>query len=335
MLLSFAFRYPANTQASRPVLLHSGDSALTCASNRYEAHSFLRILFMGENYRKQWQQPVTLPVFRLSETSFRITELGGGQQTKSLKLTDNAGKAWALRTIDKDVSGAIPVWLQSSFAQKLKQDQISASMPYSSLLIGELADALGINAAKPTIYLVADDTALGTYRQIFAHSVCMLEERDPHFATTVTTADVLRQVQHDNRFLIDQRLWLKARLFDMLINDWDRHYDNWRWGLVDSAGLHFYKAIPRDRDWAFYCSDGLLPKLLRLTTDRFLINFSPQVKYVKSLNAKAYYMDAAFLNGLDARDWEKSVVELQSALTDEAIERAVKKLPPAIFASLG
>jgi hypothetical protein len=29
--------------------------------------------------------------------------------------------------------------------------------------------------------------------------------------------------------LRDEDEYIKARLFDMLIGDWDRHYDQWRW----------------------------------------------------------------------------------------------------------
>jgi hypothetical protein len=29
--------------------------------------------------------------------------------------------------------------------------------------------------------------------------------------------------------MFDEDEYIKARLFDMLIGDWDRHYDQWRW----------------------------------------------------------------------------------------------------------
>lgn len=311
------------------------DSVVTCASERYQPHSFLRTVFMGKNYRSAWAQPVTLPVFRLSQTTYRIIELGGGMQTKSLKLEDSQGRAWALRTIDKDVSGAMPPLLRNSFAQKLTQDQISAAMPYAVLVIGPLARSAGVRAAQPTIFFVADDTALGPYRSIFANTVCMLEERDPGFDTTIDTETLLRQVQKENSAVVDQKALLKARLLDILIADWDRHFDNWRWGCRDSAGLHIFDAIPRDRDWAFYASNGFVPKLMRLVALRFLINFSDKPRHIKNLSAKAHLFDGVFLNGLSADDWRSGIRELQQSLTDEAIETAVKNLPPPIYASLG
>jgi hypothetical protein len=333
LVLVYLIQYPAQAQVSHPSFRYvSKDSVLTYASDHYKAHSALRYFLMGKNYRKEWEQPVTLPVFRLSETSFKILELGGGMQTKSLKLQDSLGKQWALRTVDKDVSGAMPKLLRNSFVQKLSQDQISAAMPYGVLIIGSLAKSAGITAAQPTVYFVADDTAFGKYQAIFANTVCMLEERDPGFETTVTTEAVLRQVQRSNDTLVDQKALLKARLFDMMIADWDRHYDNWRWGLKDSGGLHYYEAVPRDRDWAFYHNTGLIPKLVRLAALRFLINFQEKPRYIKSLSAKAHIFDALFLNATTTADWKEAIHQLQQSLSDKAIEEAVQQLPAAVYA---
>ncbi|WP_121352443.1 hypothetical protein [Flavisolibacter nicotianae] len=327
-----AFRCIVAAQFSHPAFHYTGsDSVVVNASNRYKAHSFLRHWLMGKNYRSEWEQPVTLPVLRLSATPFRIIELGGGMQTKSLKLEDDKGKTWALRTIEKDVSGAMPPLLKNSLAQKLTQDQISAAMPYGVLVIGPLAKAAGIRAAQPTIYFVADDTALGPYRSIFANTMCMLEERDPGVETSIDTETLLRLVQKENSAVVDQKALLKARLLDMLIADWDRHYDNWRWASRDSAGLRFFEAIPRDRDWAFYSSNGLVPKLMRLVALRFLINFQEKPGYIRSLSSKAHLFDGVFLNGLAAEDWRTAIHELQQLLTDKAIENAVANLPASIL----
>lgn len=331
-ILVCLLHWSALAQISHPPFQYkSKDSVVTVVSDRYQPHSFLRYFFMGKNYRKEWAAPVTLPVFRLSETSFKVVELGGGMQTKSLKLEDKDGKAWALRTIDKDVSGAMPRLLKNSFAQHLTQDEISAAMPYGVPVVGALAKTLNIRAAQPVIYFVADDTALQKYSVIFANTVCMLEERDPGFETTIETESLLRKLQKDVHVVVDQKALLKARLLDMLIADWDRHYDNWRWGSRDSLGLTFFEAVPRDRDWAFYYSNGLVPKIMRFAALHFLVNFSQKPRQITNLSKKAHILDGMFLNGLNEDDWRTSVLELQQTLSDEAIEAAVKTLPPSIF----
>src|SRR5215203_518070 len=111
------------------------DSVTLSASLKYKNPSFFKRLFLGKNYRTAWETPVTLPVFRLAHKGFTIKELGGGQQTKSLRLLDKSGNEWALRTVDKDVEKAMPPKLQNTLAEKVTQDMISAAHPYAPLTI--------------------------------------------------------------------------------------------------------------------------------------------------------------------------------------------------------
>lgn len=334
--IACALRYPASTQVPPPAFRYtSPDSVETHASDQYKASSFLRTVLMGKNYRKAWEQAVTLPVFRLSQTRFKVTDLGGGKQTKSLHLLDEKGKEWGLRSLEKDVTPSLSSFFQHTVMQDFMQDQVSSSMPYGSLIVGSLAQSMKITAAKPSYFFVADDPALGPYKQFFANRVCMLEERGPGFDSTVNTETVLRQIQRTNNFLIDQKALLKARLLDMLVADFDRHHDNWRWGVADSGNTHYYKAIPRDRDWAFYQSKGLVPRMATFAALHFLVNFNEKPARFGKLNRKAYFFDGAFLNTLNAGDWHTSIHQLQQDLTNDAIETAVKALPPAVFSIYG
>lgn len=336
LVFVYALQWPVKAQVSHPPYRPVGaDSVETIVSDRYKAQSFLRHILMGKNYRTVWRQPVTLPVFRLSQSGLKIEELGGGMQTKSLKLEDKNGTEWALRTLDKDVGGALSGFMQGTLAEKVAQDQVSAAMPYAPVVIGPLAKSAGVRAANPKIYFVAEDTALGEYNSIFAGTICMLENRDAGFEDTDNTEDMLRKIMKTNTHLVDQRALLKARLLDMIIADWDRHFDNWRWGEHDSAGLTYYHAIPRDRDWAFYFSNGLVPKFARLVALRFMINFSKNLNYIESVNHKGRRLDEIFLHGLDAATWRETIRQLQHDLDDHAIEQAVRNLPPSVFALIG
>lgn len=328
----------ASAQDSAPIAIRyaTQDSVVTFASSLYQPNSFLRRLLMGTNYRKAWQVNVTLPVFFFSRSGFQIKELGGGMQTKSLHIIDSLGKEWALRTVDKDVSAAFSPGLRRTLIQKASQDFISAAFPYGAPVAGELVNAVGVHAARPQLVVVADDTALGPFRSLFANSICMLEERDPGFDSTDNIETTVANITQSSSYKIQQPLLLKARLLDMIMADWDRHADNWRWGLKDSAGLNYYYAIPRDRDWAFFQSKGLLPKLVQFSGGmRCFINFSPDVKNIKNLSWKAWTLDKNFLNEMDAAAWETAIQEVQTMLTDSIIEEAVKKMPASVYAMQG
>jgi hypothetical protein len=307
------------------------DSVVTFASLKYQPHSIFRKILMGSNYRKEWEQYVTVPVFHFTGSGFKILELGGGMQTKSLRLSDSSGKIWSLRTVDKQVSLNLDASLQNSLGREIAQDLISSGFPYAVPLAGELAFAAGINAARPKVFFVADDEAFGEMRSIFSNSLCTLEERDPGFDKSFATEEMYEKLLSGNNYKIEQRVLLRARLFDILIGDWDRHEGNWRWGLKDSAGFNYYHAVPRDRDWSFYHSGGILPHLAQLAHNtQYFISFKAHLKRVKELSYKSWMFDRSLLNELMAADWQSEIRRLQSLLTDSAIQKAVDVLPKEI-----
>ncbi len=336
-LLCHVLFFASAQNSAQPAFAYTiKDSVVTFAGLHYQPNSFLRRLLMGSNYRDAWKEYVTLPVFYFSRSGFRIEELGGGMQTKSLQMVDKQGKEWALRTVDKDVSAALPSGIRKTLVQKASQDFISASFPYGAPLAGALANAVGVPSAKPQLFFVADDSALGPYRQLFANTICMLEEREPGFDSPDNIKTTVDNIRQSSLYKIQQPLLLKARLLDMIMADWDRHSDNWRWGIKDSAGLKYYHAIPRDRDWAFYQSKGFVPKLVQLSGGmRCFINFSLEVKKIKNLSWKAWTLDKNFLNEMGAADWEEAIRDVQALLTDSVIETVVRKMPASIYAMHG
>ena len=303
------------------------------ASNQYSDPSFFKRVVLGSNYRKEWETQVKLPVFRITKLGLVIKELGGGMQTKSLQMEDAQGKKWALRTVEKDVTPNLPKSLQGTFVEAVLQDMISAAHPYAPLTVPTLASAIGVVVPNPKFYYVPDDPALGEYRSLFAHTVCMLEEREPtpDNSETENTPDALEKFVEKNSNRVMQKQVLKARLLDMLIADWDRHADQWRWGIKDSAGAKFFYAIPRDRDQAYFQSNGLLVKIARQFVLKHFVGFRDNLLKIKHLNFKSWKFDQTFINDLTKDEWRETITEVQNNLTDNVIDNAVKKLPPEVY----
>jgi hypothetical protein len=328
----------ANAQTNIPVTLPytTTDSAVTSISTQYGAGAIKRFL-MGKNYRKTWSTPVKLPIFYLSQSDLQILDLGGGMQTKSLRLKDKAGKEWMLRTVDKDVSAGVKKALRNLGVKNLMQDMISALYPYSQIIAGQLAKAAHIKAADPQLFLVADDKAFGAYLPLFAHKVCSLEEREPtpDGSSTHATEKVLEEIKKKHTCQVLQKQVLQARLLDMLIGDWDRHADNWLWGSLDSANTKYYYVIPKDRDNALFYSDGLVLQLFHHTIWPFYTGFTSKSSHLKQLNYKAWEFDKTFLNELDADTWQQAIQTLQQLVSDSIIEASIKILPPSVYAMDG
>ena len=111
------------------------DSITIAVEPAYDSVSgFHRFLF-GENYRKEWAMPVKMRIVYLSKEKggMKITEKGGGNQTKSLRLADPNGKEWVIRSIQKYPERGLPPNLRKSIAKDILQDQVVTSHPFAGL----------------------------------------------------------------------------------------------------------------------------------------------------------------------------------------------------------
>ena len=232
---------------------------------------------MDKNYRKEWSTPITLKVFniRKEKGGLTIESLGGGKQTKSLRLIDKTGKEWTLRSIDKDPEKAIPENLRHTLAQDIVQYLVSASYPYAPYIVPGLSQATGVLSTHPTFFFVPDDPAFRIYQPMFKKTVCILEEENQQQMLRIykTTAKVINKLIDDHDNHVDEFAYLKARLLDNIIGDWDRHFDQWKWGTADTGKGKLYYPIPRDRDQAFFNSDGLLINYLAKNQYKYLQGF--------------------------------------------------------------
>ena len=313
-------------------------------SDRYANDNKQYKYWLGDNYREAWEAPVEMPVFNIGKEhgGLEIVKLGGGNQTKSLRLEAKDGRQYVLRSLDKYTEKLLPSGLYGTLAADVLQDQISAANPYGAFAIPPLADAAGIYHANPKLVYIPDDPRLGNYQQLFAGLPVLYEERpndeasaDKHFGggeKIEGTPDLIELLHEDNDEVVDQEFALKNRLFDMLIADWDRHEDQWRWVRFDKEPKgHYWRPIPRDRDQAFFVNEGLFGWF---ASRKFALpnteGFDEHMDFPPGFNASARFFDRTFLNGLDWEDWKKQIDKLQSELSDQVIQDAFKVWPDTI-----
>ena len=317
-------------------IMHFEDSVTVAVNANYLDVSSFHKFILGRNYRKHWAMPVHLKVFRIDKENggYTITGIGGGKQTKSLSLKDKDGNEWKLRTVDKNPEGLVAQELKSLVPQEIIQDMISAEHPYAALAIPALAEAAGVAHTSPTYYYVPDDPALGIYQTDFAKKVCLLERDDPtsNEDKTKSTAKIIDKILEDSKNHIDQEAVLRARLLDMMIGDWDRHFDQWKFGTNDTGAGKLYYPVPRDRDEAFFNSNAPFFRTLSLAALPFLQGFKKHFYNIKWFNWEERNFDRLFMNNLDADAWKRIIKDFQANETDSVINNAVKQMPPKIYA---
>ena len=302
---------------------------------------------MGKTYRAEWGVEVDAPVLLLDQFEGGLTPIqqGGGFQTKSLRLENSEGRQWVIRSIDKEVTKIVPPALRNTFVRSFVQDGISAAHPYAAFAIPQLAEAAQIYHANPKFVWLPKQKSLGDYNLEFSDRLYLFEERPGGEMTghltyggaskSVNTPELVEKLFKNSKHIVDQKYVLRARIFDLLIGDWDRHDDQWRWGIYEDSeypGKKVYRAIPRDRDQAFFKNDGFLNYISsRPFFNPALRKFEKEINNISGLAYNARHFDRHFLSQLDEKDFIAAAKFLQDNITDQVIDEALSSWPKPIY----
>lgn len=310
----------------------------------------------GQRYRKYFGTEVLAPTVNLDTLygGLKPVRKGGGHQSKSLRLVDNDGKEYVMRALRKNAvqylqavafkDKYIEGQFNDTYTEKLLMDVFTGSHPYAPFAVGTLSDAVGIYHTNPILYYVPKQNALRDYNSEYGDELYMIEERasDGHGQlesfgysnTLISTDDLLKNLRKNDDHYVDEQAYVRARLFDMLIGDWDRHEDQWRWAVFkDDDGNHMYRPVPRDRDQAFsIMADGFL---LNIATSlvpalRLMQSYDEELRSTKWFNLEPYPIDMALINNADRTLWETQVKYIQKNLTDSIIDKAFTFFPEEV-----
>ncbi|NEM98343.1 hypothetical protein [Pontibacter burrus] len=325
------------------------DSVTVQAGKHYKRGAIHR-LFWGTHYRPVWTAPVTVPVLDLKTVKggLKFEKLGGGFQTTSMTLSDSTGFTYALRSLDKDPVSVVPAVWHKTFVANILRDQTSAINPYGALMVPPLAEAAGIPHSTPKLYYVApNDTSFGEHSERFSNNIFMLEEKyDGKEAITpalgdavdiVSSKKMLNKMFEEDDHFIDQQTFAKARLLDILMNDWDRHEGQWEWAEYKKGKNTIYRPIPKDRDNVFYrFQDGIIPWIFsRNWAIRKFESFDEDINDVYALAMNSEFLDERALSQVTREQFDSVAVLLQKQITDDVIQEAVRQLPPSVYAIEG
>lgn len=290
----------------------------------------LRQRFFGTNYRAAWGMPIEVEVLDLGREGGGLTPVMkvGRLQTRGLALRGDDGRSYTFRELDKDPTKALPPELQNTAVADIAQDQISANFPGASVAANRLAQAIGLLQVVPRFVVMPDDARLGQFREEFAGLVGTLQEYPTPGTFDATEIidgremwDRLTAASTDR---LDTRVFLRARLVDLLLGDWDRHLDQWRFARI--PGSEHWQPIPEDHDEAFSSFEGLAMGMVRDKEPKF-VTFGSKYASLEGLGWNSRSIDRRLLVGLDLDAWRQVAAELQTSVTDEIIEHAINGLP--------
>lgn len=320
--------------------------SVTVIPGSYYGRSKLANLFLGKKQRALWTEPVRVPVFSYTDThgGMEPFEVGGGEQTISIKLKDPQDRKWALRSMNKDQKSALPRFFRWTFLRFLIRDQVASANPYGQLAVPALADAIGIHYTNPQLYLIPYDESQGDYNVRMAGRLAYLEENlnsswknRERFGSPkdIVNTEEMLEMQQEEVTPIDTLLFLKSRLFDMLISDWDRHEGNWEWALSKEKDGRIFEPIPKDRDNAFFQFDeGLVSHITLIFVPKFQ-SFRKDFGKVSGLMHQSRELDRNILSGVKRERFKQVAEEIRQQLTSDVIENAFRRYPPNVYKLVG
>jgi hypothetical protein len=337
--LPAAAQSPVRKIAAGPERSTGTPGSPIAAGTGYRAGGLHRFLW-GDNYRRLWTAPITVPVLDLAGYAggLRPTGTGGGRQTLSLHLEAADGREFSFRSVEKDAVKILPPDLQTSIVGQIWQDEVSAFFPAGSLIVPTLSRAAGVPAVEPRLFLMPDDPALAEYRAQFAGMLGTLEQwpTAPYDGAgeVITTEALEQRVLQNPAERIDSRAFLRARLLDLYIGDSDRGETQWLWLRREGAKGIAWQPLPIDRDYAFVSYGGLMVDLIRRRYPK-LVRFDGTYSDLYGLTARADRLDRRLLGDLDRSTWDAEAHTVAAQLTDSAIEASLQRLPAAYRAAEG
>lgn len=316
------------------------DSVLIAASTLYRG-DMLKELMQGEHYRAAWETPIEAPVVFLDTFKGGLTpeKEGGGMQTHSLKVLDKKGILYTFRSINKDPSPLVPDLAKTLGVENIIIDGVSAQHPYAAVVVAKLADALKIPHTHPQIVFVPKQQSLGKYNDDYGNALYLFEyesegdvnwTRFPNVKEMIDTDDLQEMKMEENKKItFDHKALIRARLFDMIIGDWDRHAEQWGWAIQENDTLINAIPIPADRDNAFFHLDGIIPSIIsNKNVKPELRSFEETIDYMPGLVKR---FDRYFLLKTPMASFIEEGQYIHTHLTDKVIEDAFKIWPKQIY----
>ncbi len=323
---------------SPPPASAAGDTVTLVPAPEYQASDLKRTL-LGSGWRSLWTTPVDVQVLDFDAYAGGVdwTERGGGNQSITLHLESEQGwREYIFRSVNKFPEQALPEALAGTTLGWVVGDLISAMYPAAPLLVPPLLDALGLLHVEPVLRVMPDDPRLEVYQDTFAGMLGTVELRPnegpddtPGFAGSSKikgTEEFFNDLDASKSHRLDEREFLAARLLDFMINDTDRTMDNMRWARYGTEDDFHWRPLPVDRDWAFVNADGWVGKIATGIYPK-LVELGPTYPDIVSLTFSSHIIDRRLLQRLTRDDFAGVAELVQAAITDEAVETAISRMP--------
>ena len=313
----------------------------------------------GAKYKDAYSQPVTAQVASLDTLygGLRVIQESKGTDYNSLLLTDKNGNRYRMRAMGKNalqISRKLvfedndnkPADAEKADVPTVKGQSVNfytATHPYAIMAIPDMAQAINIFYTTPQLYYVPKQKRLGDYNKNFGNDLYLISIEPSEKSEggglfkypddVETTDDILIKLRKTNNVQVDEENYIKSRLFDMLIGDWDREPNHWQWAeFYNRYKKNVYVPIPTNRDNAFSSFEGNIFDYTRSFFNGTLQThvYGDNLNDLEWFNKEGVILDRALLENSGRGQWKYLAKVIQDSITDAVIEKAFSNIPPEV-----
>jgi hypothetical protein len=326
------------------------DSITTSIYSRFKTRKSNAYHFLwGKHYKDLYQKEITLKTALLDTLYGGLKPIGIEQYSTSrfLTLKNKQGSEYWLMPIKKDVEDFLQTHsfqvksenepFQKTITQDFLEDYFTTIYPFAPLGIDYLSKSIGIHTLESELYYIPKSKNFESFQNKMGDEIYMIFKKPNSFQKNehsfgnpefiIDTDDLLYTLQTEKDHQIDVDAYLKVRLFDMLIGDWDRNASHYRWAAKKSGIKTIYSPIPFHRDQAFAKYDGaILSVLKQFSALGQMHHYGKKTKNSSSFNSEAYTLDLALLSHVSEKEWLDAAIFIQSHLSNQIIDDAFMKM---------
>lgn len=299
----------------------------------------------GRHYRHLYSVPIAVPSVALETLRGGMTVTGLARGFRGLLLENRQRDLFLIRPL-----GGSSSFLESDFFREIYNkrdfgntyvdkfigDAFTIINPYTFKVADYLAGRSGLNANPSTIYYLRpgeNRDTVGDGSSIQGRLVNLINVPDLNTRANLhPTRDFLDSLQVDKRYMADQDLYIRERLLDMWVGDWNKTTENWYWQSNPLGDSLVFTPLVIDRNHAFTKVDGVLFKqVLKMLSLDFIVNFDSILqKDMKKINKLGFALDMAVAGRSEESVWVDQARFLREQMTDSLIEQAFTQLPAEV-----
>lgn len=192
------------------------------------------------------------------------------------------------------------------------------SFPFANILTSKLAEQLQLENNRPI--LVAHNGSI--------------QELSLNDKELLSTEKALNKLHNDSSIILDQSLYLRHQLLNLIIGNTNTSYKDYNWKIVSSSESATIVPYINSYNNQYMSFDGTYKLITQLIQSyKHLEPYNERIKNIKKVSKKFVGFDVNVLSDLSFESWEQEITYIKNALNETVVDDIMKQLPKGIVSS--